>query len=94
MKVIRTLARDRFSAFHSFDLADVIQRFGELDDRGVLGVHLEQVDQVRSARAVEDAFFNQENRITEGVAVEDGAAHATASAGTVTSRQSIFLRTR
>src|SRR5262245_12415917 len=35
---------------------------------------------MRGARAVEDALFNQENRITKGIAVEDRAAHATACA--------------
>src|SRR5687768_7849184 len=76
----RTLACHSLSAFHSFDFANIVQRFRKLDHRGVLGVHLEEVDQMRSARAVENAFFNQENRITERVTIEHGAAHAAAGA--------------
>ena len=38
------LARQRRAAFHFFDIRDVVQRFGELDHRGVFSVHLEQVE--------------------------------------------------
>src|SRR5580765_270746 len=77
----RWLTRDRFSAFHSFYLVDVIKSFGKLDHRRVLGVHLEEIDQVRSSRTIEYAFFNHENRVAKRVAVQHRAAHAAAGAG-------------
>lgn len=74
------LTRDSLSAFYSFNLADIVQGFGELDHGGVLGVHLKEIDEMRSARAIKDAFLNQKNRITVRVAVKHGAAHAATGA--------------
>src|ERR1700752_5202415 len=81
MKVIHTLARDRLSAFQFFYLTDVVERFGKLNHGCVLRVHLEQVDQMRGARAIEDAFLDWKYRIAVRIAVEHRATHAAAGAG-------------
>ena len=77
---VETLTRNRLSAFESFQLLHIVQSFGELNDRRILGVHLKKIDQVRGTRAVEDTLLDQENRITKGIAVQDRAAHAAAGA--------------
>src|SRR5207245_598732 len=77
---VETLTRNRLSAFEPFQLLHIIQSFGELNDRSVLGVHLKEIDQVRSPRTVEDTLLDQENWITKGIPVQDCAAHTTAGA--------------
>jgi hypothetical protein len=39
-------ARNRLPAFRFLDLAHVVERFGQLDNVGVLGIHLKKIDQV------------------------------------------------
>jgi hypothetical protein len=51
-------ARNRFPAFRLLYLPHAVERFGQLDNVGVLGIHLKKIDQVASARAVEDAFHS------------------------------------
>src|ERR1051325_9478730 len=75
------LACEGFPPFDSFQFVHVLKSLLELNDRRILGVHLEQVDEMRRSGAIEDAFLYQKYRIAVGVAVEHCPADASARAG-------------